>query len=107
MFLPVSSFISGHAENHREVLEETPYAAKTKRSAAVEAAVGSLGIRQNESLLCSFNGLYKLDPHTWHTWMDILRNLSFSSEPTCSDPTGSVSSKWRLWLSQEPPLKVC
>ena len=102
VFLPISSFISGHAENHREVLEETPYAANTKRSAAVEAALGSLGIRRNESLLCCFNGLYKLDPHAWHTWMDILRNLSFSSEPTCSERTCSTSN-WRLWLSREPP----
>ena len=108
------SFISGHARNHARVLEETPFEAR--RVPAVDAALADLGIPPSDQLLCSFNGLYKIDQRSWDTWSAVLRETGHDvgAEALAMQANGSHAShvrrRWRLWLPKDPPeaeVRLC
>lgn len=75
--MPHSYFVNDHKQSAQEVLE--PDKCPTR---------AQYGVPEDQFVFCNFNQVYKIDPQTFTTWMNILKRVPQSI----------------LWLLRFPPL---
>eukprot|EP01138_Halocafeteria_seosinensis_P000326 gb/GECG01000337.1/.p1 GENE.gb/GECG01000337.1/~~gb/GECG01000337.1/.p1 ORF type:complete len:1380 (+),score=163.53 gb/GECG01000337.1/:1-4140(+) len=64
VYLPHSYFVNDHRQSARDVLDPSKIPGRSK-----------YGIPQNTFVFANFNQVYKIDPCTFRTWMNILKRV--------------------------------